>query len=435
MRIGLVSLIALAMGASVLAEPPTGSRLGNRFVGGIKFSEEDADAAATKMASCLVNKREPSARTYMDAYTAEGSDKVRNVLFQEVSCLSFGGMPGVSDTIQVTFPREVLRGKMAEALLKGKSTAIAALPALPLAKDYSRPWFAATGRNPVIDEMGACVVDTNPKAAAGVIATDAYSKEEAAAFGAVMPSLGVCLRAGAKLQANRQGLRAALADALYQRLTRPPLEAQIAAAKEAARQGRTQYKKFAECVVGKYSRDARSYVVEDLSEQETTRLREKMLDGECWRASTGMQPPIATTGLKLQGMLAEVMLANEPGRGTLLDVKNIAPLNHQPVNAEERRKADPELLKFMDAMYYVFRAGECVVRADVTGADRLLKSGLASAEETEAVAALKPAFEGCPKWDSSYSPSIDELRATIAANYYRLGHPRNAAVGGAGGAK
>lgn len=435
MRIGLVSLITLSMGASVLAEPPTGSRLGNRFVGGIKFGEEDADAAATKMASCLVNKREPAARAYMDAYTAEGSDKVRNVLFQDVSCLSFGGIPGVSDTIQVTFPREVLRGKMAEALLKGRASAIAALPALALEKDYFRPWFAATGRSPAIDEMGACVVDTNPKGAAAVLATTAYSKEEGAALGAVMPTLGTCLRAGAKLQANRQGLRAALADALYQRLTRPSLAAQIVAANDAARQGRTQYRKFAECVVGKYSRDAQTYVVEDLSEQETTRLREKMLDGPCWRTSTGLQPPIATTGLKLQGMLAEVMLAAEPARGQLQDVKNIPPLNHEPVSAEERRKADPELLKFMEAMYYLFKAGECVVREDVNGADRLLKTGLASPEETEAVAALKPAFEGCPKWDSSYSPSIDELRATIAANYYRLAHPRKAATGAAGGAK
>jgi hypothetical protein len=440
MRVGLVSVMALSITASAVAfaqEAPTGSRLGSRFAGSIKYSEEDADSAATKMAACLVNKREPAARAYIEAYSADESDKLRNELFRDVSCLSFINIGGsaMSDTIQVTFPRDVLRGKMAEALLKGKSSAVAALPALPLAKDYSRPWFAATGRNPVIDEMGACVVDTNPKGAAAVLATDAYSKEEAAAFGAVMPNLGTCLRAGAKLQANRQALRAALADALYQRLTRPSLAAQIVAANAAARQGRTQYRKFAECVVGKYSRDAQTYVVEDLSEQETTRLRNKMLDDQCWRASTGLQPPIATTGLKLQGMLAEVMLAAESARGPLPDIKNIPPLNHEPVNEEERRKADPETLKFMEAMYYLFKAGECVVRADVNGADRLLRTGLASSEESEAVAALRPAFEGCPKWDSSFSPSIDELRATIAANYYRLGHPRKSATALSGGAK
>jgi hypothetical protein len=428
-------ILGMAASSAVLADPPTGSRLGSRFAGSIKYSEEEADNSATKMASCLVTKRPTAARAYLDAYSADESDKQRNELFQDVSCLSFVGFSGMSDTMQVSFPRDVIRGKFAEALLKDQSSAIAALPALPLVKDYSRPWFAATGRSPVIDEMGACVVDTNPKGAAAILATSAYSKEEAAAFGGAMPSLATCLRAGAKLQANRQALRAALADALYQRLTKPAPAVQLAEAEARTRQVRVAFKKFAECVVSKNERDAQIYVIEDLSEQETTRLRNKMLDGACWRASTGLQPPIATTGLKLQGILAEVLLAAEPTRGPLQDPKNIAPLNHEPVNAAERRRADADTLKFMDAMYMLFKAGECVVRADVNGADRLLKSGLASREESGALMALKPAFDGCPKWESSYAASIDELRATIAANYYRLGHARSTATSAAGGAK
>jgi hypothetical protein len=45
--------------------------------------------------------------------------------------------------------------------------------------------------------------------------------EEGQAFAALSPDMGKCLRAGTKLQANRQSLRAALAEALFQRLNAP----------------------------------------------------------------------------------------------------------------------------------------------------------------------------------------------------------------------
>ena len=439
MRIGLLLIAAGTMfsTAALAQEAPTGSRLGSRFAGTVKYSEEEADSAATKMAACLVNKREAAARAYIDAYTADGADRLSNNLFKEVSCLSFItiGSGAMSDTTSFSFPRDVLRGKLAEALLKNQSSAIAALPALPLAKDYSRAWFAATSRSPVIDEMGACVVDTNPKGVAAILATTSYSKEEGAAFGGIMPNLGTCLRAGAKLQANRQALRASLADAMYQRLTRPDPAAQVAAAEAATRQVRTEFKKFTECVVAKNAGEARTYVVEDLSPQETTRLRNRMLDDACWRAATGAEPPIATTGLKLQGMLAEALMAAEGGRGPLQDVANIAPLKHDPLSAADRRKADAETVKFTDAMVRLFSAGECVVRANPNGSLALLKTGLASPQETEALIALRPAFDACPKWDSSYAASPTELRAAIASSYYRLAHAPKLATASAGGQK
>jgi hypothetical protein len=433
-------MLALSMTASAMAaaqEPPTGSRLGSRYAGSVKYSEEQADDAATKMAACLVSKREAAARAYIDAYTPDGADRLSNTLFKEVSCLSFItiGNGGMSDTTSFSFPRDVLRGKLAEALLKNQSSAIAALAALPLAKDYSRAWFAATSRNPVIDEMGACVVDTNPKGVAAILATASYSKEEGAAFGGIMPNLGTCLRAGAKLQANRQALRASLADAMYQRLTRPAPAAQMAAAEAATRQVRTEFKKFTECVVAKNAGEARTYVIEDLSPQETTRLRNKMLDGACWRAATGSEPPITTTGLKLQGMLAEALMAADRDRAPLQDVANIAPLKHDPRSAADRQKADPEAVKFSDAMVKLFSAGECVARANPNGSLALLKTDLASPQEIEALTALRPAFDACPKWDSSYAASPTELRAAIASAYYRLAHAPKLATAAAGGTK
>ena len=51
-------------------------------------------------------------------------------------------------------------------------------------------------------------------------------------FLGLMDNLGKCLRAGTKLQANRQSLRAALADALYQRLHAPAAAPAVEAAKK-----------------------------------------------------------------------------------------------------------------------------------------------------------------------------------------------------------
>lgn len=69
--------------------------------------------------------------------------------------------------------------------------------------------------------MAACVADTNPAAVIGLIGSEPFSGGEDAAFGNLMPVLGQCLVAGTKLDAKREPLRAALAEALYQRATNP----------------------------------------------------------------------------------------------------------------------------------------------------------------------------------------------------------------------
>ena len=225
-----ISSVLLGIAAPALAEPPTGSRLGDRAIQGLQYTEEQADEAGTRLASCMAAKRERFARDYMAAKTAAQLDKAQGPLFRQLSCLGYSNLSDMSDTSIVSMPPDILRGKIAEAFLKDERDKIAALAALPLARDYARSWFAATGRDPVIDEMGACVADTNPRGVGAVLSTRGYSKEEGAAFGALSPSLGPCLRVGAKLQANRPALRAALADALYQRLHGPaPVASQEAA--------------------------------------------------------------------------------------------------------------------------------------------------------------------------------------------------------------
>jgi hypothetical protein len=69
--------------------------------------------------------------------------------------------------------------------------------------------------------MATCASESAPAETLALLKTLPYSDAEGAAFGAVAPHLGACLRAGVKVTGNRQSLRAALADALYQRVANP----------------------------------------------------------------------------------------------------------------------------------------------------------------------------------------------------------------------
>jgi hypothetical protein len=117
---------------------------------------------------------------------------------------------------------------LAERALTKAGTQLAVLTPLPLQKIYQRPWFAVTGRHLTVDEMGACIADINPGGISALIRTVPTTPDEGQAFAALNADLGKCLRAGTKLQANRQSLRAALADALFQRLYRPAPTAEVA---------------------------------------------------------------------------------------------------------------------------------------------------------------------------------------------------------------
>jgi hypothetical protein len=423
MRALCCGLIALAAAVShAAAEPPTGSRLGERTISGIKYTEDQADEVATKLARCMIAKRNAPARAYLDAFSSEDADKAQIALFREIECMWWVGLSDMSDTTRASIPRDVLRGKLAEVSLTGERSKVERLPPLPLGKEYWRPWFAATGRDPMIDEMAACVADTNPRGITALIGTRSYSKEETATFAAIVPSLGTCLRVGGKLQANRHALRAALADALYQRLMRPSPAEQAAQADAAARKARLIFWNFAQCVAKKKADDARSYILDDLNNRQTTAFRTKMLDDACWRIASGERSPIVTTGLRLQGTLAEALMVAESELVPLKDIEAIAPLKHDPVSQEAARKAEPETLKFLQDMAQLFEAGECVVRKDGAGSYALLKSGPASPEEVAALAALKPAFQGCVQQDLRWTSTTADLRATVAVNYYRLAH-------------
>jgi hypothetical protein len=230
-------LLASTLGASTaaLAEPPTGSRLGDFRRPGPTLTAKDQAEGAKELAECLYNRRAELARQTLLASTKEAADAAYRKLMGNIECF---GMVFSNDMVEerhINIPPDILRGMLAEAALGRSKAEPMALQPLPLQQVYQRQWFAMTGRHVSVDEMGACVADTNPAGVLALTHTRPTSSEENAAFSALMGNFGKCLRAGVKLQASRQALRAALSEALYQRLNAPaPAPASTAAVATAA---------------------------------------------------------------------------------------------------------------------------------------------------------------------------------------------------------
>ena len=202
---GLFALLALGFGSMIAASPAA------------------AKTPAEAYAACLAQSRPAQVRELLQASTAQAASHPYQGLADDSRCFSraFGNTFSPEDA---SVSMDMLRGRLAEQALAADASRVAALQALPLQqKRYIRPWFAATGRHPAVDEMGACIADTDPAGIATLIRTEPGSAEENSALSGLSPALTKCLSAGTRLDASREGLRAALADALYQRLNNPSL--------------------------------------------------------------------------------------------------------------------------------------------------------------------------------------------------------------------
>jgi len=186
---------------------------------------------ARRYAACLTQMRPSEVRDLLHASSASAATMPYHALSDDDRCFSqvFGDKQFRPD--DASFSIDMLRGKLAEQELIAQADRVAALQPLPLQqKRYIRPWFAATGRNPAVDEMGACIADTDPAGIIGLIRTTPGTTDESNAISAMSAALTRCLSAGTRLDASRGALRAALADALYQRLSNPALSLAQAAA-------------------------------------------------------------------------------------------------------------------------------------------------------------------------------------------------------------
>jgi len=217
----LGALLACAAAAGAFADPPLGSRLGERTTKDLEKRERESALGAQEMARCLVNKQNSVVRAFLAALDPKESQRFSNKMTGEHECFNMAEGNDFVEGRIVTFPHDIYRGMLSEWMIKQDERTFAALPALPRQLTYSRSWYAVSDRDVSVDEMATCVAETAPTGILALIDTLPYSDAEGAAFGSLGPSLGACLRAGVKVRGNRQSLRAALADALYQRIANP----------------------------------------------------------------------------------------------------------------------------------------------------------------------------------------------------------------------
>lgn len=179
--------------------------------------------AQRRYVACISQMRPAQVNQLLHASTAAAANLPYHALAEDDRCFRrVYGDEGFSP--QDVLSQDMLRGKLAERALLARAADVAALQPLPLQqKRYVRNWFAATGRHPAVDEMAACMADTDPAGIVALTRTSPGSGDESAVIGALSPNLTRCLGAGTRLDASRQALRAALADALYQRLSNPSL--------------------------------------------------------------------------------------------------------------------------------------------------------------------------------------------------------------------
>ena len=216
--VGVTSMPAFAQD-----EPPIGSRLGKRHDIIIPQTAKESTQAAHRLAGCIYMKQPANARAALDTLDPKDAEKRLSNLDSRGTCINLSMVADDAHSQQARIPTEIYRGMMAEAAMRHDQNLASLLAPLPRKASYGASWFAVTGRPLAVDEMSACMAETDPAGIRNLLVTTAETPEEKKAFSALTPGFGPCLTTGATLNANRQSMRAALAEALYHRAVAPPV--------------------------------------------------------------------------------------------------------------------------------------------------------------------------------------------------------------------
>ena len=226
-----LALAALTIsGAATVAhaEPPTGSRMGNRIKKVENASFRDPYVIAYRVSRCAAALKRPDVRRIMDATTAEARDAARKNVIELRNCNASYLFGGEAEYLSYSIDQVVQDGMYGEAVLI-EDKAGRDLPALPMQRDYTRPWFAVSGRKPVLNETAVCLSDIAPAKVFALFKTKIASREEMSATQAMGGELGQCVPAGIEMRLEPRTLRSALGEAMYHRVYDQPAVAAAAA--------------------------------------------------------------------------------------------------------------------------------------------------------------------------------------------------------------
>ena len=171
-------------------------------------------------AECIVHRRASLSASYLELTDPALTGPARANLGRQIECNNTQISSEFSNEQRLSIPTDLYRGMIAEALIAARFGR-ATLAPVPLTKVYVSPWADVSRRAPAVEEMGVCVAATDPTGIGVVLASSPESGEELVALKALAPAMGSCLTANVKLTANRQSIRATLAEALYHRLASP----------------------------------------------------------------------------------------------------------------------------------------------------------------------------------------------------------------------
>ena len=223
-----IKLMLIAAAANIgnvaFADPPVGSRLGDRLQTNKLNNNDTAILASHRLAACLYLRRNNSVLDYLASPEIKKREKADLELSHPVECSNLAGANDLVEEQSVSASPNVWRGMLAEAALRGKGylkNKSEILPILPIQIVYNRDWFVLTGRHAEVDTMAVCYAETNPEMVVQLLRSNPQSKEQSAIIGDVVSTLGPCLTKGMKLQVNALSLRAALAEAYFHRIYSP----------------------------------------------------------------------------------------------------------------------------------------------------------------------------------------------------------------------
>ena len=208
-----------------------GSRVAKRAQTASVKSGEQSVIDSHLYAECVVHRRTSQSADYLGLTDPSVTGAARDNLGREIECTNAQISSAFGNEQRLRIPTDLFRGMIAEALVAARFARTTPAP-IPLTRVYTSPWAAVSGRAPSVEEMGVCVAATDPVGIRAVLETRPESGDELAALRALSPSMGPCLAANVKLTANRQSIRATLAEAYYHRLTSPVLAAAASSEKK-----------------------------------------------------------------------------------------------------------------------------------------------------------------------------------------------------------
>lgn len=216
--------ISTAAGALPTEPPPLGTRIPgpNPLVGGqdVNASQRESLEVTQGVGACLVKADPTSSMAYaMAAPKSRASEQAFDKLKPRMpGCLS-SAVTGKSlyGEVKLTINPALLRGAIAEALYRLQF----ALQSEPASRVSVSPILASAsleGRDrdeAIVYEFAQCLADANPKAARSLSLSKIGSREEQAAYAALIPAMSPCLYKGTTLKTDRLTFRFNLAEALY----------------------------------------------------------------------------------------------------------------------------------------------------------------------------------------------------------------------------